>query len=150
LHRQHPQGRQARRPAGAAVDQIPVRHQSANGAGARHRGAAGAALYRRRGDRMRRREFITSLGGAAAWAIAAHAEQAERMRHIGVLMNLSEDDPTSKPRIAAFLQGLQQLNWTVDHNLKIDIRWGAADAARARKDAAELVALGPDVILAAT
>jgi putative ABC transport system substrate-binding protein len=70
------------------------------------------------------------------------------MRHIGVLMTLSEDDPASKPRIAALLQGLQQLNWTVDHNLKIDIRWGAADATRARKDVAELVALGPDVILA--
>jgi putative ABC transport system substrate-binding protein len=99
---------------------------------------------------MRRREFITLLGGAAAWTIAAHAEQAERMRHIGVLMALPKDDPASKPRIAAFLQGLQQLNWTIDHNLKIDIRWGAADAARARKDAAELVALGPDVILATT
>jgi len=97
---------------------------------------------------MKRREFITFVGGGAAWAIAAHAEQAERMRHIGVLMTLSEDDPASKARIAALLQGLQQLNWTVDHNLKIDIRWGAADPARARKDVAELVALGPDVILA--
>jgi len=99
---------------------------------------------------MRRREFIALIGGVTAWPLAARAQQDERMRHIGILMALPENDPASKPRIAAFLQGLQQLNWTVDHNLKIDIRWGAADAARARKDAAELVALGPDVILAST
>jgi putative ABC transport system substrate-binding protein len=97
---------------------------------------------------MRRREFIMVLGGTAAWALAAHAEQAERVRHIGILMILPEDDPASKLRIAAFLQGLQQLNWTVGQNVKIDIRWGAADAIQARKGAAELVALAPDVILA--
>jgi putative tryptophan/tyrosine transport system substrate-binding protein len=96
---------------------------------------------------MRRRDFIKGIS-ATVWPLAAHAQQGERMRHVGVLMILAEDDPASKPRIAAFLQGLQQLNWTVDHNVKIDIRWGAADAARARKDAAELVALAPDVILA--
>jgi len=100
---------------------------------------------------MRRRDFIKGLvSSTAAWPLTARAQQIEHMRRIGVLMTLSEDDPASKPRIAAFLQGLQQLNWTVDHNLKIDIRWGAADAARARKGAAELVALGPDVILATT
>jgi ABC-type uncharacterized transport system substrate-binding protein len=98
---------------------------------------------------MRRREFITLLGGTAAtWPLAVRAQQAERMRHVGVLMLLAEDDLASEPRIAAFLQGLQQLNWTVGSNVRIDIRWGAADAARARKDAAELVALAPDVILA--
>ncbi len=97
---------------------------------------------------MRRRELISLLGGAAAWPLIARAQQADRMRRIGVLMLLAEDDPASKPRIAALLQGLQQLNWIADRNVKIDIRWGAADAARARKDAAELVALAPDVILA--
>ena len=100
---------------------------------------------------MRRREFIVFASSTVVtWPLAARAQQPEQMRHIGVLMALPENDPASKPRIAAFLQGLQQLNWTVDHNLKIDIRWGAADAARARKDAAELVAFGPDVILAST
>lgn len=97
---------------------------------------------------MRRREFISLIGGAAAWPLIARAQQADRMRRIGILMLLAEDDPASKPRIAALLQGLQQLNWIADQNVKIDIRWGAADAARARKDAAELVALAPDVILA--
>jgi ABC-type uncharacterized transport system substrate-binding protein len=98
---------------------------------------------------VRRRDFTALIGGAAiTWPLAARAQQAEQMRHVGALMLLAEDDPASKPRIAAFLQGLQQLNWTVGNNVRIDIRWGAADAARARKDAAELVALAPDVILA--
>ncbi len=98
---------------------------------------------------MRRREFIAALGGAAVgWSRSARAQQADRMRHIGVLMLLGEEDPAAKPRIAALLEGLQRLNWIVDQNVRIDMRWGAADAARARKDAAELVALAPDVILA--
>ena len=98
---------------------------------------------------MRRREFIKFVGSAAAaWPGSARTQQAERMRHIGVLMALAEDDPGSKPRITMFLERLEQLNWTVGRNVKIDIRWGAADAAHARKGAAELVALAPDVILA--
>jgi putative ABC transport system substrate-binding protein len=97
---------------------------------------------------MKRREFITLAGGTAIWPLAARAQQVERARHIGILMILPEDDPASKLRIAELLQGLQQLNWTVGQNIKIDIRWGAADGARARKGAAELVALAPDVILA--
>src|SRR5262249_9130479 len=101
------------------------------------------------GEAMRRRKFITLLSGvAAAWPLAAHAEQAERARHIGILMILPEDDPASKLRIAAFFHGLQQLNWTVGQNVKNDIRRGAADPTGARKGAAELVALAPDVILA--
>ena len=102
------------------------------------------------GLKMRRRDLIKVVAlPAIPWPIATRAQQANRIRHIGVLMTLAEDDPESTPRIAAFLQALQQLNWTLDHNVKIDIRWGAADAARARKNAAELVALAPDVILAA-
>ena len=98
---------------------------------------------------MKRREFITLLGGAAAaWPLAARAQQGERMRRIGVLMPLAADDPEGQARIAAFLQGLQQLGWTDGRNVRIDIRWGAGDADRIRKYAAELVALAPDVILA--
>ena len=98
---------------------------------------------------MRRREFITVLGGAAAaWPLAARAQQGERVRRIGVLVAVA-DDPEGQARIAAFLQGLQQLGWAEGRNLQIDTRWGAGDADRFRKYAAELVALAPDVILAA-
>jgi len=98
---------------------------------------------------MRRREFISLLGSAAAaWPFAARAQQGERMRRIGVLVAVA-DDPEGQARIAAFLQGLQQLGWAEGRNLQIDTRWGAGDADRFRKYAAELVALAPDVILAA-
>src|SRR5262245_911143 len=97
---------------------------------------------------MRRREFITLLGAAAAWPLAARAEQTERKRRIGVLMNLAADDAQSMARIAAFLQGLQQLGWTDGQNVAIEYRWGGGDPERIRKFAAELVALAPDVILA--
>jgi putative tryptophan/tyrosine transport system substrate-binding protein len=98
---------------------------------------------------MRRREFITLLGGAAAsWPLYARAQQPERMRHIGVLTNLSTGDPEDQTRNAAFLQGLQQLGWTVGRSVRIDYRWGAGDTGRNRRNAAELVALAPDVILA--
>jgi putative ABC transport system substrate-binding protein len=98
---------------------------------------------------MRRREFITFLGGAVvAWPVLAWAQQPERMRRVGVLMAVAADDPEGQARIAAFLQGLQQLGWTVGHNVRIDTRWGAGDADRMRRYAAELVSLAPDVILA--
>jgi putative tryptophan/tyrosine transport system substrate-binding protein len=97
---------------------------------------------------MRRREFISLFGGAAAIPIAARAQQSERTRSIGILMFLAENDPASKPRVAAFIEGLQQLDWTVGRNIQIEIRWGANDAVRSRRYAAELVALGPDVMLA--
>jgi putative ABC transport system substrate-binding protein len=100
---------------------------------------------------MRRREFMTLLGGAAAaWPLAAGAQQPERMRRIGVLMNLAADDPEGQARITAFAQGLQETGWTVGPNVRIEYRWGAGDAERIRKYAAELIALSPDVILAAT
>jgi putative ABC transport system substrate-binding protein len=100
---------------------------------------------------MKRRHFIALLGGAAAaWPLAARAQQPERMRRIGVLLNLAADDPESQRRMTAFVQGLQQLGWTDGRNAKIETRWGAGDADRIRKYAAELVALAPDVILAAT
>jgi putative tryptophan/tyrosine transport system substrate-binding protein len=97
---------------------------------------------------MRRRAFITLLGGAAAWPLAARAQQPERMRRIGVLMSTTADDPLGQARIAAFLHGLQQLGWTDGRNVRIDARWSAGDADRSRRYAAELVGLAPDVILA--
>jgi putative tryptophan/tyrosine transport system substrate-binding protein len=97
---------------------------------------------------VNRREFITLLGSAATWPLAARAQQHERMRRIGVLMNIASDDEEGQARLAAFHQGLQQLGWTVGHNVRIDYRWGGADAERFRRGAAELVALAPDAILA--
>jgi ABC-type uncharacterized transport system substrate-binding protein len=100
-------------------------------------------------DQVRRREFITLLGSAvAAWPLAARAQQREKMRRIGVLMNLAADDAEGQARLAAFLQGLQEAGWAVGHNVRIDLRWGAGDADNFRKQAAELVALAPDVIFA--
>jgi putative tryptophan/tyrosine transport system substrate-binding protein len=99
---------------------------------------------------MMRREFITLLGGAAAWPLAARAQQGERVRRVGVLTGTVPDDPEGQARIAAFHQGLQQLGWTDGRNVRIDIRWSAASADRLRTYAAELVGLAPDVILAAT
>src|SRR5262245_58451530 len=98
---------------------------------------------------MNRREFITLIGGAAAaWPVTAGAQQSERMRFIGVLMAQAENDPEGQARMAAFTQGLQELGWTQGRNLRIEHRWSAGDAADTRKNAAELVALAPDVILA--
>ena len=95
---------------------------------------------------MRRRDFITLIGGsAAAWPPMARAQQ--RMRRIGVLMALPADDPETQARLAAFAQGLQQLGWTVGQNVRVDYRWGHGNAD-AQRNASELVALGPDVILA--
>src|SRR5262249_51888324 len=97
--------------------------------GARPRSAAVAARPRRRGDRMiRRREFITLLGGAAmAWPLAARAQQAEQMRRVGVLVNLAANDPMGQARVAAFVQGLQAAGWSDGRNVRIDTRWAAAD-----------------------
>jgi ABC-type uncharacterized transport system substrate-binding protein len=97
---------------------------------------------------MKRREFITLLGGAVALPFAARAQESERMRRIGVLLPGTADDAEYQARMAAFLQGLQQLGWSDGRNLRIDIRYAAGDANLTRKYAAELVALAPDVILA--
>ena len=98
--------------------------------------------------RIKRREFITLLGGAAAWPLAARAQQGERMRRVGVLSSSAVDDQGNKVRLAAFHQQLQQLGWTDGHNVRIDYRFAAGNLENYRKHAAELVALAPDVILA--
>jgi ABC-type uncharacterized transport system substrate-binding protein len=99
---------------------------------------------------VRRREFIAVLGAAAAWPVAARGQQGERQRRVGVLVNLAADDPMGQARVAAFVQGLQAAGWTDGRNLQIDTRWSAADPGNYRKYAAELVALGLDVVLAST
>jgi putative ABC transport system substrate-binding protein len=98
---------------------------------------------------MRRRDFIkVIIGSATAWPIARRVQQSSQVRRIGVLMHLAADDPEGQARVAAFVQGLQQLGWTEGGNIRIDIRWCAGDTDRFRKYAAEPVALEPDVILA--
>src|SRR4051794_4836445 len=97
---------------------------------------------------MRRREVLALLGGVAACPIAARAQQPERIRRIGVLINLAADDPESQARIGAFLQGMQELGWVIGHNVRIEYRWSTGNAATLRQLAAELVALEPDVIVA--
>ena len=102
-------------------------------------------------DQLHRRQFIALLGGAAAaWPLAARAQQGERMRRVGVLMNLTAADDDASPRVTALAQGLQQLGWTAGRNVRIDYRWGAVDADRSRRYATELLALAPDVILASS
>jgi putative tryptophan/tyrosine transport system substrate-binding protein len=97
---------------------------------------------------MKRREFITLLGGATAWPIAARAQQPERMRHIGVLLPAAADDAEFQAWVGAFMQGLGLLGWTIGRNVRSDTRWATSDVANIRTYAAELAALAPDVILA--
>src|SRR5580693_9270873 len=98
---------------------------------------------------MRRRQFITLLGGAAAaWPLAARTQQPRPMRRIAVFLGTAPDDPDTLQRTVAFMQAMQELGWTVDRNLRVEYRFGAGDSDRIRKEAAELIALGPEVILA--
>jgi ABC-type uncharacterized transport system substrate-binding protein len=99
-------------------------------------------------EQLKRREFITLLGGTAAWPIAAHAQQGNRVRSIGILLPAAADDSRLQAWVGAFLQGLALLGWTIGRNVRIDTRWAGANAAEIRRHAAELVALAPDVILA--
>jgi putative ABC transport system substrate-binding protein len=96
---------------------------------------------------MNRREFIMLLGGAAAWPLPARAQQRDRVPRVGVLNPFAENDPEVQANIAAFRQALQKLGWTDGRNLRVDYRWGGANAERIRAHASELVALEPDVIL---
>jgi putative ABC transport system substrate-binding protein len=95
-----------------------------------------------------RREFITLLGGAAAWPLLARAQQGTRVRRIGVLMPYDENDPIAKPRLSAFTQALAALGWTEGRNVRMDIRWYGDEFNRSRALAHELVGLQPDIIVA--
>ena len=97
---------------------------------------------------MRRREFVASLGSAVAIPLAARAQQAERVRRIGVLLPAASDDPQFQPWLGGFLQELALLGWSIGRNVRVDTRWATADAAQVRTHAAELAALSPDLILA--
>jgi ABC-type uncharacterized transport system substrate-binding protein len=97
---------------------------------------------------VKRREFITLLGGAAAWPLAARAQQKEHVRRVGVLMHTSAGEPETQARLAAFVQGLQEAGWLVGRNAQVETRWSTGDLARLSKDAAQLVETRPDVILA--
>jgi ABC-type uncharacterized transport system substrate-binding protein len=97
---------------------------------------------------IKRRDFVSLLGGAIAWPLAARAQQGERMRRVGVLMPWTPDDSEGQARVTAFLQGMQQLGWSEGHNISIDRRWATSDPRRMREYATELIALAPDVIFA--
>jgi len=113
------------------------------------RSTTAAARLRRRGDRVKRRAFVTLLGGAAAtWPLAALAQQRERMRTVGVLTPYAAHDTEGQNRVTAFAQALQQLGWSVGQNARLLYRWRDGTSATMQKHAAELVALAPDVILA--
>jgi putative ABC transport system substrate-binding protein len=99
-------------------------------------------------DQLKRREFVTLIGGAMAWPIAAHAQQPERLRRIGVLMLYPENDPQGQVRATAFREGLQKLGWVVGRNIQIDFQWGLGNADWIRSAAAQLLESAPDVILA--
>jgi putative ABC transport system substrate-binding protein len=99
---------------------------------------------------LRRREFIAGLGGAAAWPVAAGAQQGNRVRRIGVLMPGDENDPVYKPRLSALTQALADLGWTDGRNVLMDLRWAGADTNRMRALAQELVGLKPDIIVTNT
>ena len=101
-------------------------------------------------DQLKRREFMSLLGGAAAWPLAARAQQRERMRRVSVLLNLAADDPMGQARVAAFVQGLEAAGWSDGRNVRIDTRWAAVETDRIRRYVEELVALVPDVIFAST
>src|SRR5262249_4841575 len=149
LCRSHPQGDQAERIARAGAGAVPASGERQDRQGARPRTAVIVLLARRRGDRVKRRKFITLLGGAAAaWPLAARAQQAQRMRRIGVLLPFSADDAESQVRMGAFLQTLALSGWSIGRNLRIDIRWAGINADDIRRHAAELAALAPDVIIA--
>ena len=97
---------------------------------------------------MKRRAFIAGLGGAAAWPIVARAQQPEHVRRVGVLMHTAADEPEAQARLAAFLQGLQEAGWQVGRNVRVEVRWSTGDQVRLQRDADDVVASRPDVILA--
>src|SRR5262249_5869761 len=154
LCRAHSARRQTCRASGRAIHQIRIHHQSANRKDLRRANPAHTLGPRRRGDRviakLKRRAFITLLGGAAAWPLAARAQQSSRMRRVGVLMGLTESDPEAQSRIAAFRKTLQGLGWTEGRDLRTDYYWAAGDVERTHALAKELASSAPDVIVVNT
>src|SRR5262249_2336407 len=154
LRRQNSAWNEAGRHPGRAADQVRTRRQPDDRQGTWPHDPGDIPRARRRGDRMtrapmQRRSFLTLLGtSAAAWPLAARAQQDGRVRRIGVLMNLPADDPEGQTRNAAFLQGLQEAGWSSGRPLRIEYRWAAGETDRFRRYAAELTALAPEVILA--
>src|SRR5262249_28929764 len=136
-------------PAGRAVGQVRAGHQSSDRPDARPHSARQATCRRRRGDRVNRRKLVMLLGGAAGiWPLAVGAQQAERVRRVGVLMAHAENDAEFHDYLSAFREGLHRLGWMEGRNIQIDSRWGALDDAEARqRSAKELIALRPDLIL---
>src|SRR5262249_12705833 len=137
LCRSYPQGHKARGPASRAVDQVRAGDQRSDRPHSRCRGASRSARPRRRGDRMKRREFITLIAGATAapsllWPLMARGQQAERVPRIGVLMGFAADRE-GRTRLRGFLQALQQFGWTDGRNVRIDIRWAGPNADDIRK-----------------
>src|SRR5215217_3680872 len=152
LCRSYSQRRKACRSAGAGADQVRAGDQSQDRKGARPRHSRDRARARRRGNRMKRREFITLLGGTAAASIArplaVRAQQPERLRRVGVLVPATADDAEYRARLGGFLQKMGELGWTDGRNMRIEYRWTFGVAEDSRRYAAEMVALAPDVILA--
>src|SRR5262249_12969541 len=135
---------------GRTAHQVRLHHQCVNRQGARHQHSADAARPRRRGDRVRRRAFITLLGGAAAWPLAARAQQPERMRRIGILMAYPESDAAYQGYVRAFQEELQKLGWQEGRNIRFDYRWATSDLELIKRFAKELIALQPDLILSSS
>src|SRR5271155_554669 len=102
------------------------------------------------GGRMQRRDFIAGIGGALAWPAVARAQLGDRIRQVGVLMHAAATDTEYQSFLAAFVQGLRQLGWIEGQNLRVEVRWNAANAGLAQTYAAQLIGLMPDVILAAS
>src|SRR3954471_657085 len=134
---QNSQGGQAGGPAGRAVLEVRTGHQRRDRQDAGPQRAAVSARYRRRGDRVKRREFISLLGGAVAWPLAARAQQPDRMRRVGVLLPATAGDSEYPGLVQAFLTELKQLGWTNNVNIAIDIRWVGGAAEDLRKSAGE-------------
>src|SRR5262249_53942072 len=150
LRRQDSQGCEAGGPSSRARDEVHDDRQSQDRPGDGHRHAHIDSAARRRGDRMKRRQFIALVGGAAvAWPLAARAQQRDQVRRIGVLAPAAANDPVWQARVGAFPQALALLGWIIARNVRIDPRWATPDAATIRREAEELAALAPDVILAA-
>ena len=142
-------GSKAGRLACRAADQVQPRDKSNDGEGTRFNDPRIIFAARRRGHRMKRREFIAALGSAATgWPLFARAQQGQRERLICILEGVSVETPNAKQRHVALLEGLQPLGWTLGRNVRIEVRWGEGDEAATRRYAAELVALNPDVLVA--